>query len=77
MFLSFVYTGFCEMFDTLDNDGSGTLTFEELKQGGMKEGVRVLGQNATDEEIQQFLTAVDADGNLYTLSTYTLTNYSL
>ena len=75
MFLSFV--GFCEMFDTLDNDGSGTLTFEELKQGGMKEGVRVLGQNATDEEIRQFLIAIDADGNLYTFSTQTLINYSL
>ncbi|XP_060598225.1 mitochondrial substrate carrier family protein C-like [Ruditapes philippinarum] len=54
---------FCELFDTLDKDGSGNITFTELQEAGMKEGVSVLGQTASDEEINQFLNAADTDGD--------------
>lgn len=45
--------GLKQMFDNMDTDGSGTITYEELK-----EGLSRLGSKLTEAEIQQLMDAV-------------------
>ena len=49
---------FKEAFGLFDKDGDGTITSDEL--GTV---MRSLGQNPTDEELQDMINEVDADGN--------------
>ncbi|EFJ21060.1 calcium dependent protein kinase 17 [Selaginella moellendorffii] len=51
-------TGLKEMFSSMDTDGSGTITFDELKAG-----LERLGSNLRDAEIRQIMNAADVDGN--------------
>ncbi|KAL3505434.1 hypothetical protein ACH5RR_035275 [Cinchona calisaya] len=50
--------GLRQMFNNMDTDGSGTITFEELKAG-----LSSLGSKLSEEEIQQLLEAADVDKN--------------
>ncbi|KAJ8642619.1 hypothetical protein MRB53_004367 [Persea americana] len=50
--------GFKEMFHMMDTNKNGNLTFEELKQG-----LQMIGQDATDPDVQMLLEAADVDGN--------------
>lgn len=45
--------GLKQMFDNMDTDGSGTITYEELK-----EGLSRLGSKLNEAEIQQLMDAV-------------------
>ncbi|KAI5068048.1 hypothetical protein GOP47_0017043 [Adiantum capillus-veneris] len=51
-------TGLKEMFKSMDTDGSGTLTYEELKAGLAKQGAKL-----TEYEVRQLMEAADVDGN--------------
>lgn len=46
-------TGLKEAFKMMDVDGSGTITFEELKAG-----LKRIGSNLNDEEIRELMDAV-------------------
>lgn len=50
--------GLREMFKMLDADNSGTITFEELK-----EGLKRVGSNLMESEIRQLMDAADVDNN--------------
>ncbi|MCO5603764.1 hypothetical protein L7F22_057916 [Adiantum nelumboides] len=50
--------GLKEMFEMIDADNSGTITFDELKTG-----LRRLGSSLMDTEIQALLEAADVDNN--------------
>lgn len=50
--------GLKEMFNMLDTDNSGTITFEELK-----EGLKRVGSNLMESEIRQLMDAADVDHN--------------
>ncbi|VFQ95483.1 unnamed protein product [Cuscuta campestris] len=50
--------GLKEMFKSMDTDGSGTITLEELKQGLAKQGTKL-----SEYEVKQLMEAADADGN--------------
>ncbi|KAG6481478.1 calcium-dependent protein kinase 2-like [Zingiber officinale] len=50
--------GLKEMFKSMDSDNSGTITFEELKQGLAKQGTKL-----SEYEVKQLMEAADADGN--------------
>ncbi|KAI4338850.1 hypothetical protein MLD38_023858 [Melastoma candidum] len=47
-----------EMFDTMDTDKNGDLTFEELKHGFSS-----YGQLVQDQDVQMFMEAADVDGS--------------
>ncbi|CAN4104021.1 unnamed protein product [Withania somnifera] len=46
------------MFNNIDTDNSGTITYEELKNGLAK-----LGSKLTEGEVKQLMEAADVDGN--------------
>ncbi|KAJ0086890.1 hypothetical protein Patl1_09483 [Pistacia atlantica] len=48
--------GLKEMFNNMDTDGSGTITYEELK-----DGLSRLGSKLTEAEIRQLMDAADVD----------------
>ncbi|KAE8657297.1 Calcium-dependent protein kinase 3 [Hibiscus syriacus] len=50
--------GLKEMFKSMDIDHSGTITFEELKDGLPK-----LGTKLSEHEVRQLMEAADVDGN--------------
>nr|GMD20529.1 calcium-dependent protein kinase 34-like [Ipomoea batatas] len=50
--------GLKEMFKSMDTDGNGTITLEELKQGLAKQGTKL-----SEYEVKQLMEAADADGN--------------
>ncbi|CAA0831077.1 calcium-dependent protein kinase 29 [Striga hermonthica] len=50
--------GLKQMFDNIDTDGSGTITYEELRAGLSK-----LGSKLSEAEIQQLMEAADVDKN--------------
>ncbi|KAL2468206.1 calcium-dependent protein kinase 29 [Forsythia ovata] len=50
--------GLKQMFDNMDTDGSGTITFEELKTG-----LSMLGSKLSEAEIRQLMEAADVDKN--------------
>ncbi|GLU05881.1 hypothetical protein SLE2022_229560 [Rubroshorea leprosula] len=50
--------GLKEMFKSMDTDGSGTITYEELKAGLPK-----LGTKLSESEVRQLMEAADVDGN--------------
>ncbi|KAL7586720.1 calcium-dependent protein kinase 29 [Lactuca sativa] len=50
--------GLKQMFNNMDTDGSGTITYEELKTGLSK-----LGSRLAEAEIQQLMEAADVDKN--------------
>eukprot|EP00897_Mesotaenium_endlicherianum_P000394 jgi/Mesen1/10355/ME000080S09751 len=50
--------GLREMFIAMDVDESGTITYEELKEGLARMGARV-----TEDEVHQLLDSADVDGN--------------
>ncbi|GAB2284690.1 Calcium-dependent protein kinase 33 [Dionaea muscipula] len=50
--------GLKEMFANIDTDNSGTITYEELKNGLAR-----LGSKLTEAEVQQLMEAADVDGN--------------
>lgn len=50
--------GLKEMFRNMDTDNSGTITYEELKEGLAKQGA-----NLTESEVRQLMEAADVDGN--------------
>ncbi|XP_076910927.1 calcium-dependent protein kinase 29-like [Bidens hawaiensis] len=50
--------GLKQMFNNMDTDGSGSITYEELKAGLSK-----LGSRLVDSEIRQLLEAADVDKN--------------
>jgi calcium-dependent protein kinase len=50
--------GLKEMFRSMDTDNSGTITFEELKDGLQKQG-----SNLAESEVRQLMTAADVDGD--------------
>ncbi|CAM6108741.1 unnamed protein product [Calypogeia fissa] len=50
--------GLKEMFKSIDTDNSGTITFEELKDGLQKQG-----SNLAESEVRQLMAAADVDGN--------------
>nr|GMD69728.1 calcium-dependent protein kinase 17-like [Ipomoea batatas] len=50
--------GLKDMLRTMDTDGSGTITLEELKQGLSKQGTKL-----SEYEVKQLMEAADADGN--------------
>ncbi|KAJ3689967.1 hypothetical protein LUZ61_019131 [Rhynchospora tenuis] len=50
--------GYKQMFKNMDTDGSGTITFEELKDGLFR-----LGSQLTDGEVRQLLDAADVDNS--------------
>ncbi|KAG2655220.1 calcium-dependent protein kinase 6-like [Panicum virgatum] len=50
--------GLKEMFKAMDTDGSGAITFEELK-----EGLRRHGSNLRESEIRDLMDAADVDGS--------------
>ncbi|KAL6501662.1 hypothetical protein OROGR_026795 [Orobanche gracilis] len=50
--------GLREMFNNMDSDGSGTITYEELKTG-----LTNLGSKLSEADIQQLLKAADIDKN--------------
>ncbi|KAI3464780.1 hypothetical protein Pfo_021443 [Paulownia fortunei] len=50
--------GLKQMFNNMDTDGSGTITYEELRTGLSK-----LGSRLSETEIQQLMEAADVDKN--------------
>ncbi|XP_028760333.1 calcium-dependent protein kinase 33 isoform X1 [Neltuma alba] len=50
--------GLKAMFTNMDTDNSGTITYEELK-----EGLQRLGSKLTEAEVKQLMEAADVDGN--------------
>ncbi|KAI9201295.1 hypothetical protein LWI28_021220 [Acer negundo] len=50
--------GLKQMFNNMDTDGSGTITYEELKNGLSR-----LGSKLTEAEIKQLMDAADVDQN--------------
>ncbi|XP_049396420.1 calcium-dependent protein kinase 21-like [Solanum stenotomum] len=50
--------GLKAMFDNIDTDNSGTITYEELKSGLAR-----LGSKLTETEVKQLMEAADVDGN--------------
>ncbi|KAL0437169.1 UNVERIFIED_CONTAM: Calcium-dependent protein kinase [Sesamum radiatum] len=50
--------GLKEMFKSMDSDGNGTITLEELRQGLAKQGTKL-----SEYEVKQLMEAADADGN--------------
>ena len=54
-----VSTEFKEAFSLFDKDGDGTVSSSEL--GTV---LRSLGQNPTEEELEQLVNEVDADGEI-------------
>ncbi|KAL9242908.1 hypothetical protein vseg_016865 [Gypsophila vaccaria] len=50
--------GLKEMFKSIDTDGSGTITYEELKAGLPK-----LGTKLSESEVRQLMEAADVDGS--------------
>jgi calcium-dependent protein kinase len=50
--------GLKEMFKCMDTDNSGTITFEELKEGLQKQGSKL-----AESEVRQLMQAADVDGN--------------
>ncbi|KAK8494848.1 hypothetical protein V6N13_062481 [Hibiscus sabdariffa] len=50
--------GLKAMFTNIDTDNSGTITYEELK-----EGLARLGSKLTESEVKQLMEAADVDGN--------------
>ncbi|XP_020252733.1 calcium-dependent protein kinase 15-like [Asparagus officinalis] len=50
--------GLKEMFKSMDTDGNGTITFDELKAGLYKWGTKL-----SDSEVRQLLESADVDGN--------------
>uniref|UniRef100_A0A0D6QXG3 non-specific serine/threonine protein kinase n=1 Tax=Araucaria cunninghamii TaxID=56994 RepID=A0A0D6QXG3_ARACU len=50
--------GLKEMFKSMDTDGSGTITFEELKTGLARQGSKI-----SEPEVRQLMEAADVDGN--------------
>ncbi|XP_057794903.1 calcium-dependent protein kinase 29 [Salvia miltiorrhiza] len=50
--------GLKQMFDNIDTDGSGTITYEELRTGLTK-----LGSKLNEAELQQLMEAADVDKN--------------
>ncbi|GAA0153999.1 non-receptor serine/threonine protein kinase [Lithospermum erythrorhizon] len=51
-------TGLKQMFKGMDEDNSGTITLEELKEGLSKQGTTL-----SEYEVKQLMEAADADGN--------------
>ena len=52
------YYGMYAFFNSLDEDKSGTITFDELRLG-----LNSAGYQLADSEAQQLLSAIDTDGN--------------
>lgn len=52
---------FKEAFSLLDKDGDGTITTKEL---GIL--MRSLGENPTEQELEEIILEIDMDGNLIT-----------
>ncbi|KAH0706638.1 hypothetical protein KY285_011141 [Solanum tuberosum] len=50
--------GLKSMFQNIDTDNSGTITYEELKSGLAR-----LGSKLTEAEVKQLMEAADVDGN--------------
>lgn len=50
--------GFKAMFDNMDTDNSGSITYDELKKG-----LAELGSKLTETEVKQLMEAADVDGN--------------
>uniref|UniRef100_A0A7I4DEV0 non-specific serine/threonine protein kinase n=1 Tax=Physcomitrium patens TaxID=3218 RepID=A0A7I4DEV0_PHYPA len=50
--------GLREMFKSIDTDNSGTVTFEELKEGLLKQGSKL-----NESDIRKLMEAADVDGN--------------
>ncbi|KAL8172489.1 hypothetical protein V2J09_024293 [Rumex salicifolius] len=50
--------GLKQMFANIDTDGSGSITYDELK-----EGLARLGSKLTETEVQQLMEAADVDGD--------------
>jgi calcium-dependent protein kinase len=50
--------GLKTMFANMDTDGSGTITYEELKSGLAR-----LGSKLSEAEVKQLMEAADVDGN--------------
>ncbi|KAL9395144.1 hypothetical protein Peur_014429 [Populus x canadensis] len=50
--------GLRQMFNNMDTDRSGTITYEELKSGLLR-----LGSKLTEEEIKQLMDGADVDNN--------------
>lgn len=53
--------GLKQMFNNMDTDGSGTITFEELKTGLSK-----LGSKLSEAEIRQLMEAVSTNTTITT-----------
>ncbi|XP_060578433.1 calmodulin-beta-like [Ruditapes philippinarum] len=54
---------FNEVFDNIDTDKNGKLTFDEVKDRVLTGVLRQMGQNPTDSEIKQYLDGIDRDGD--------------
>ncbi|XP_045187691.2 uncharacterized protein LOC123545440 [Mercenaria mercenaria] len=54
---------FNELFDSIDTDGNGKLTFDEVKDRILVRVLRRMGQNPTDSEIKQYIDGIDKDGD--------------
>ncbi|CAI5528938.1 unnamed protein product [Closterium sp. Naga37s-1] len=50
--------GLKEMFKSIDEDGSGSITFEELK-----EGLKKMGSNMPEDQVRQLMEAADVDNS--------------
>ncbi|GLJ50920.1 hypothetical protein SUGI_1084340 [Cryptomeria japonica] len=50
--------GLKEMFKNMDTDGSGTITYEELRTGLARQGSKI-----SEAEVRQLMDAADVDGN--------------
>jgi hypothetical protein len=59
--------GLKEMFRMMDTDNSGTITFEELKEGLQKQG-----SNLAESEVRQLMTAVSGYCPLFDCSRVSL-----
>ena len=57
-----LFVEFREAFSLFDKDGDGTITTKEL--GTV---MRSLGQNPTEEELQEMINEVDVDGVYFKL----------